>query len=349
MVVVGEGALARLPALLDEADLPPAPPVVTDTNVGPLWARETARRLGAPPPLELVPGEENKQWSQAEAICRRLLGLGVHRGGALLAVGGGVLTDTAGFAAAVYQRGIDWAAAPTTLLGMVDASVGGKTGVNLSEGKNLVGVFWAPRLVVADIAVLATLPGRELRAGLAEVIKTAWIGDRELLDLFPTPVSGFGDLPPGAWAGIVARAIRVKASIVTRDEREAGLRQVLNLGHTLGHALEAATGYTRFLHGEAVAWGLLAVAWIARWRGVLSPEAHGRLTSAVGRLGPLPPVDDLGPERIVEHLTVDKKRTERGVPWILPSDDGVLEGQDVSRPEVFRALATISRSGRDGG
>ncbi len=345
LVVVGAGILGRLADLLREAELPVAPPVVTDTIVGPLWARDLAGTLGSGPPLELAPGEENKRWHQVEAVCRWLLRQRVHRGGALLAVGGGVLTDTAGFAASVYQRGIGWAAVTTTLLGMVDASVGGKTGVNLPEGKNLVGTFWAPRLVVADVAVLATLPPRELRAGLAEVVKAAWIGDRDLLDLLPGTLAGYGDLDPDRWCEVVARAIRVKASVVSRDERERGLRRVLNLGHTLGHALEAATAYRRFLHGEAVAWGMRAAAWIAGRRGLLSAASRRRLEAALDVLGPLPPVDDLEPGRILEHLAVDKKRNEGGVPWILPTDEGVLADQEVAPGEAMEALAAVALGG----
>lgn len=346
-MVVGSGILHELPALLGETGLPPSPPVVTDRTVGPLWARGVATGLGSAPPLELEPGEDRKAWPQVERVCRWLLGRGTHRREALLAVGGGVLTDTAGFAASVYLRGIPWAAVSTTLLGMVDASVGGKTGVNLPEGKNLVGTFWAPRLVVADVEVLSTLAPRELRAGLAEVVKAAWIGDRELLDLLPGVVEGPGDLPPARWAEIVARAVRVKASVVVEDEREAGLRQVLNLGHTLGHALEAATGYTRFLHGEAVAWGMLAAARIAAARGLLSSDLHRRLAAAVAVLGELPPLDDLEPSRVLEHLALDKKRNDAGVAWVLPTDTGVLPGQIVHRNEVAAALAALAGGTED--
>jgi len=348
LVVVGAGARAELPQLLAATDLPLHPPVVTDLNVAPLWARDLAARLESAPPLELEPGEEHKGWPQVERVCRWLLGQGIHRGDILLAVGGGVLSDTAGFAAAVYQRGIAWAAVTTTLLGMVDASVGGKTGVNLPEGKNLVGAFWAPRLVVADVEVLATLPGRELRAGLAEAIKTAWIGDRELLGLLPERVTGYGDLSPGRWTALVARCVRVKASVVSGDEREAGLRQVLNLGHTLGHALESVTGYERFLHGEAVAWGLVAAAGISRSRGLLGQEGHDRLVSAVARLGELPRVDDLEPRRVLEHLARDKKRGPEGIAWVLPTDGGVRRGERVSTEEVLAALRSL-RGRRPGG
>ena len=271
-VVVEPGALGRLGVLCSERSLGAAAAVVTNTTVGPLWALEVARALRAPVD-ELPDGERHKEWPAVQALCARWLERRLHRAGLVVAIGGGVVTDTVGFAAAVYLRGIPWVAVPTTLLGMVDAAIGGKTGVNLPQGKNLVGAFWPPRLVVVDVMVLATLPGRELRAGLAEVDKSAWIGDHGLLELVPERVSSWSALAPARWQALVAGAAAVKARVVSADEHEAGPRQALNLGHTLGHALETATGYERFLHGEAVAWGMAAVAAIARRRGLLSRTA----------------------------------------------------------------------------
>jgi 3-dehydroquinate synthase len=239
-------------------------------------------------------------------------------------------------------RGIDWLAAPTTLLAMVDAAVGGKTGVNLEQGKNLVGAFWPPRLVIIDVTTLSTLPVRELRAGAAEVIKTAWIGDRDLLKLLPSGgLAGPESLSDEIWQELVLRCLAVKAAVVADDEREAGARAALNLGHTLGHALEAVTGYRRFLHGEAVAWGLLAAAELGRRRSTLSEDAALTLRRAIRGLGPLPTIDDLDGDTLRAHLGRDKKRDDGGVKWVLPTDDGVSFGHHVSPDEaleVFRAL-----------
>jgi 3-dehydroquinate synthase len=311
--------------------------VVSDSTVGPLWGVPAAASLDGPL-IELADGEESKRWPAVEGLLGRWLDGGLHRGDSVAAVGGGVLTDTVGFAAAVYLRGIDWIAVPTTLLAMVDASVGGKTGVNLDQGKNLVGAFWPPRLVVIDVDTLATLPERELRAGMAEVVKTAWIGDHDLLRMVP---SSLDKLPTDRWEELVMRCVAVKAGIVGQDEREAGRRAALNLGHTLGHALEAATGYRRFLHGEAVAWGLLAAARLGARHGLLGNNTANELQAAVASLGPLPSITDIDPDALRSHIGRDKKRDAKGIGWVLPTDDGVVLEQRVETDEaleVFREL-----------
>jgi 3-dehydroquinate synthase len=262
-----------------------------------------------------------------------------------MALGGGIVTDTAGFAAAIYLRGVRWVAAPTTLLAMVDAAVGGKTGVNLPQGKNLVGSFWPPGLVVIDVDTLATLPERELCAGLAEVVKSAWIGDHDLLSYIPVPSDrSYGSLRPAEWETLVARSLAVKVAIVEADERESGRRKALNLGHTLGHALEAATGYTRFLHGEAVAWGLEAAAILSRQRGLLSSESEQRLRRAASGLGARPPISDLDPDLVCSYIAVDKKRDAQGIGWVLPTDDGVVLDQRVGVSEATEVLRKLQQS-----
>jgi len=340
-VLVGQGILEELAGFLDDAGLHQSPPVVTDTTVGPLWARQLADALGSAPPLELPAGEPAKRWPHVESICRWLLSRRTARDAVLLGVGGGVVTDMTGFAAAIYLRGIRWVAVPTTLLAMVDASVGGKTGINLNEGKNLIGAFWPPSLVVADVATLGTLPRRELNAGLAEAIKTAWIGDHGLLEAIPAAGDGFRREDAARWIDLVAGSVRVKARIVEEDEREAGARQALNLGHTVAHALEAVTGYERFLHGEAVAWGLRAAARLARRRGVLPAGAESPLLDALGSLEPLPPIDDLDAEAVLAHLAVDKKRDASGIAWVLPTDDGVVLGQRIEEAEIRGVLRSL--------
>ncbi|MCK5379276.1 MAG: 3-dehydroquinate synthase [Acidobacteria bacterium] len=336
-ILVGRQLFADMPRLINDSALPRPRAVISNTTVGPLWGRDVGKTLDLERCTELPDGEEHKVWTQVEGLCAQWLEMGLHRSDTILAIGGGVVTDCAGFAASIYMRGVKWIAAPTTLLAMVDASVGGKTGVNLAEGKNLLGTFWQPSLVVADIDTLETLPERELRAGLAEVIKSAWIGDRDLLDLID-PSRPISD---PLWEELVMRTIQVKARIVEEDEREVGVRKALNLGHTLGHALEAATGYKRFLHGEAIAWGMRAVAAIAAERGLLANPWRRQLEAAIDRLGPLPPIVGMAADRILHHLSRDKKSDDLGVGWVLPSDGGVVLDQRVSLDEVQNVLETL--------
>jgi len=344
VTIVGPGSLDRLGEVLAGERLAHPRSIVTDTTVGPLHGRRVADSLGLDP-MELLGGETHKNWAAVEEICRFWLGTGLDRGGSAMAIGGGIVTDTVGFAAAAYLRGIAWIAAPTTLLGMVDAAIGGKTGVNLPEGKNLVGSFWPPRLVIADTSTLATLPERELRSGLAEVVKAAWISDHGLLELLPemTEIS-YQSLAADAWETLVARSVAIKAEIVNADEREAGRRKALNLGHTIGHALEAATSYERFLHGEAVAWGLEAAAILGRRRNLLSIDGEHSLRAAVGRLGNRPELADLDAEAVCAYIAVDKKRDADGIAWVLPTDDGVVLDQRVETEEAVEVLRELQRS-----
>lgn len=341
--IVGPGSLDRLGAILDDERLAHPLSIVTDTIVGTLHGRRLAAALDSDL-LELPGGETNKTWATVEAACRYWLGRGLDRSGSVLAIGGGIVTDTIGFAAAVYLRGIDWVAAPTTLLAMVDAAIGGKTGVNLTEGKNLVGAFWPPRLVIADTGTLATLAERELRAGLAEVVKSAWISDHTLLPMIPGVTERtYDSLPDSAWETLVARSVTIKAEIVAADEREAGRRKALNLGHTIGHALEAATRYERFLHGEAVAWGLEAAAILGRRHCLLSTEGEGILRDATRRLGERPAIADLDPDVVCSYIAVDKKRDAEGIAWVLPTDDGVVLDQRVEIAEAVEVLRELQR------
>ncbi len=346
-VRIGFDLLQALPELVRSVDGEMRIAAISNTTVAPLWGRRAAASLGAVGIYELPDGERFKRWPQVEAICRWLLSLGWQRRDTVMAVGGGVTTDLAGFAAAVYLRGIRWIAVPTTLLAMIDASVGGKTGINLDAGKNLIGAFWAPSLVVADVNTLETLPPRELRAGLAEAVKTAWIGDHEMLDLMPR--GPFARADALQWERMIARAVRVKARVVGEDERERGLRRVLNLGHTLGHALETATGYRRFLHGEAVAWGIRAAALLALERGLMTDEAWRRLARALDAAGPLPPLDDLDPDSLVELVARDKKADAGGVAWVLPTTDGVIPDQRVSIEELHRVIFRLQHASMDRG
>jgi len=339
-VIAKAGAMARLAEHIEEEGLIRPRSVVSNTTVGPLWGEPAAKSLGVPL-IELEDGEEHKRWPAVEGLLGRWLDAGLHRGDTVAAVGGGVLTDTVGFAAAVYLRGIDWLAVPTTLLAMVDASVGGKTGVNLEQGKNMVGAFWPPRLVVIDVETLTTLPEREVRAGMAEVIKTAWIGDHELLTSMPSKID---ELSTDQWQELVMRCVAVKARIVSEDEREAGKRAALNLGHTLGHALEAATEYTHFLHGEAVAWGLLAAAKLGQRHGLLSSGGEKAISAAVATLGPLPSLADIDLDAVESHIGRDKKKSDEGIGWVLPTDNGIALNQRVVAEEAIEVLQDLKNN-----
>lgn len=342
-VVAETGALSRIGEVLDAEGVARPQSVVSNATVGPLWGRHVAEVLGGLL-VEIADGEEHKRWSTAEVLVTSWLDAGLHRRDSVLAVGGGVVTDIVGFAAAVYLRGISWTAAPTTLLAMIDAAVGGKTGVNLDQGKNLVGAFWPPRLVLVDVETLSTLAERELRAGAAEAVKTAWIGDHALLEDFDGQLlTSFDAMSVARWEELVMRCLKVKSDVVGTDEYETGRRAVLNLGHTLGHALEAATGYGRYLHGEAVAWGLLAAAELGHRHRLLSSDARDELTRAVAALGPMPPVGDIDPASLRPHIDRDKKRDAGGVAWVLPTDDGVALDQRIDTDEALDVFQELQR------
>jgi 3-dehydroquinate synthase len=253
-----------------------------------------------------------------------------------------VVGDIAGFVAATYLRGIPWIQVPTTLLAQVDSSVGGKTGVNHPAGKNLIGAFYQPRLVLIDPDLLGSLPPRELHAGLAEVVKAALIGDAQLFSLLEAHWEGFVSGDPELLEEAILRACRVKAEVVSRDEREAGHRRILNFGHTLGHALEAATEYRHFLHGEAVAWGMLGAIWLSWKRGLLNDGERGRIEALLSRL-PKPPIPEIPTERFREHLRRDKKIVAGTLHYVYLSRIGeaVLE-EGISEEELLSALERIS-------
>jgi 3-dehydroquinate synthase len=338
---IGEGMLGDLPKLVRSQLAGRQAFVVTDANVGPLYGAEIAERLDAAC-LELPAGEEHKQWPAVEHVLRWLVSHEADRQSVLIAVGGGVIADLVGFAAAVMLRGIPWIAVPTTLLCMVDAAIGGKTGIDLDVGKNLVGVFWPPRMVVADPLVLATLDPREMRSGLAEVVKSAMIAPSTLepvLDTHLSPVAA-GD-PLHAWELIVGCA-RVKAEIVEMDERERGPRQALNLGHTLAHGLEAAGGFRRFLHGEAVAWGLLGALRLARDRGLLSTAEAQTWAERIQSLAPLPDLEGLPWDSIAPYVARDKKRQGGHIGWVLPRLGGVVLDVACGDGEVAAVYARIA-------
>ena len=288
--------------------------------------------------LNLAAGEAAKNLTAIERSCQWLAEYGYDRGATVVGLGGGAATDHAGFVAAIYLRGIGFAAVPTTLLAMVDASVGGKTGVDLPAGKNLVGAFHQPRAVVADLGFLDTLPPRELAAGMAEVVKAGLIADAALFERIERESKGIGRQ---ALAEIIAAAVKVKAEVVTEDERESGRRAILNFGHTLGHALEAESAYA-LLHGEAVSLGMVAALALGQARGITEPALVPRATALLHRLGL--PVDVNGRinSEVLARIEVDKKRRSDGVKFVFVPRPGDAVVVDVPLDEIkWQALATF--------
>jgi 3-dehydroquinate synthase len=345
VVSVGRGLVRHLPELL--APLGGRRTVlVASRRVFALHGKPVAKGLRARGPLQvtLVPdGERFKSRRTLEALYAAFVSARLGRDGLVVALGGGVVGDLAGFAAATYMRGIDWVGLPTTLLSMVDSSVGGKVGINHSGAKNLIGAFHQPRAVVADPGLLETLPLRELRAGAYEVLKCAILGDRPLFAALQGAPAGLRGWPAPDVENAIASACRIKADVVERDEREGGLRRVLNLGHTLGHALESVTRYRRFTHGEAVGWGLVGAATLARQRGLLAARAFDAIADAVDRIGPRPPMSDLSVPALLDALGRDKKVRAGRVVFVLPTAVGrVRVRDDVSRAEVRRALRVMA-------
>jgi 3-dehydroquinate synthase len=263
-------------------------------------------------------GEPRKKMAEVEALAEQMIEGGGDRSSVVVAFGGGIVTDVSGFLAAVFMRGIPVIQIPTTLLAQVDAAVGGKTGVNLIAGKNLVGSFHQPLAVLIDPDVLATLPEREYRAGLQEIIKCGVIRDLNLFQILDECSSQVLAQQPDTVDRIIADAVRIKAEVVTADEREGDLRRILNFGHTVGHALEAETRYERFLHGEAVAFGMHAATALAeRTVGLAAAEAE-RIHSVIDRYGPIPPLDGITAQGLFARLAADKKTVQGKVHFVLP-------------------------------
>jgi 3-dehydroquinate synthase len=293
--------------------------------------------------LEINDGERSKKLATVEALAEKLTRLGADRNAVIVAFGGGVVGDVAGLLASLYMRGVDLVQIPTTVQAQLDAAIGGKTGVNLRTGKNLVGTFHQPRGVLIDPAVLSTLPEREFRAGLYEALKCGVIGEPALFDCLETTQVKELRRNTSALEWVIAESVGLKAGVVSSDERENGLRRVLNFGHTIGHALEAEAGYRRFLHGEAVAWGMIAATHIAAMTGRIHNEAAVRISNAVLRLGRLPSVE--ARSRDIVHLLVGDKKTRDGaVHFVLPRKIGKVEiVNDVPEKVVITALRELQR------
>jgi 3-dehydroquinate synthase len=293
--------------------------------------------------LEMPDGERHKKLATIEQLAETLTRLGADRDAVIVAFGGGVVGDVAGMLASVYMRGVDLVQIPTTVQAQLDAAIGGKTGVNLRTGKNLLGTFHQPRVVLIDPAVLSTLPEREFCAGLYEGLKCGVIGKPALFDrLEKVEVKVLRhDIAALQW--VIAESVRLKAEVVSSDERESGLRRVLNFGHTIGHALEAESGYRQFLHGEAVAWGMIAATHIAAMTGRIDSNAAVRISNAVLSLGKLPRVEARSRD-IVRLLQSDKKTRNGIVHFVLPRKIGKVEiVNDVTEKVLIAVLNELRR------
>jgi 3-dehydroquinate synthase len=348
--VAGSGLIQTLAPRIERVrgKLPRRVFVLTSPPIWALWGEAFLASFAEPPiALFLPPGERYKTLSSVEGLLRQMAAAGGDRGSLLIAFGGGIVGDVGGFLAAIFMRGIPYVQVPTTFLAQVDSSVGGKTGVNLPEGKNLVGCFHHPLAVFADINLLGTLPDRELRAGLMESVKAGIIRDRSLVRFMEEHAGEVLGREPKALEKVIAASIRMKAGVVNLDERESGLRMILNFGHTVGHALEQATQYKLLLHGEAVGWGMVAALYLALQRGAISQSQFDRLEKLVHLYGPLPALKLRAP-KVIAATGGDKKNVGGVRRFVLPvgiGDAGVVE--DVTPAELEAAISyMLERAGK---
>jgi len=351
-VWVGSGLLQAPARWLGELPCAGRQLVVSDANVAPLYLQPLLRALCRIDPdcghCVIPAGESHKTLDTWRRIIDALVACGAGRDARVLALGGGVVGDLAGFAAAAYMRGIDVIQLPTTLLAQVDAAVGGKTGVNLAAGKNLVGAFHHPRAVVTDIATLTTLPTRQYRAGLAEALKYGAIRDPELFAWIEANAGALNAGDTAALQHLVAAAVTHKAAVVAADEREQGERALLNFGHTIGHALESVTGYERYLHGEAVAIGMVLAARISERAGLCAAGTAQRITTVLDGLGlptGLPAQPGLA-QRLLAAMRYDKKNRAQRLRLVLLQSIGSARVSDACPPQlVAEILAAATREG----
>ena len=326
--------------------------VITVAPVRKRWSGKLVSSLkaaGFAPEVVVMPdGEPAKRLATVEALAEKLARLGADRKAVIVALGGGVVGDLSGMLASLYMRGVDFVQVPTTVLAQLDASIGGKTGVNLVAGKNLLGTFHHPRVVLIDPTVLKTLSDRQFRAGLYEALKCGIIGNVELFLRFEQSRARILKRDPAELEWLITQSVKLKAEVVSADEQEGGLRRVLNLGHTIGHALEAETNYRSLLHGEAVAWGMLAATNIALGVGRTDSVVAGRIADAILSLGKLPEVN-VSSRKILARLQSDKKTQNGIVHFVLPREIGKVEiASDVPQSAVLNAVEEIRRLSRGG-
>lgn len=344
-VLIGEAILPKLGekiAEITEASLGKRCALITDSNVAPLYGGPvlvSLRAAGYEPTLITVPaGENSKSLGMVERVCDAMIAARLDRASWVAALGGGVVGDLAGFVASIYYRGIPFVQIPTTVIAQVDSAVGGKTGVNTRQGKNLIGAFYQPRFVLADVATLQTLPSREFNEGVAEIIKHAAIADRALFAPLATPSLQFNS---EAMIRVIQRNVEIKAGIVCQDEHETkGVRALLNFGHTIAHGIENAAGYGRFLHGEAVSMGMAAAGRLSVVKAGLSPEENELLRNTLAHFKlPLTLPPDLSTDSIMEALAKDKKFAQGQVRFILcPKLGEAFVSEDISMAEIRNAI-----------
>ncbi|RZU40100.1 3-dehydroquinate synthase [Edaphobacter modestus] len=338
-IVIASGLVKTLPARLKKlkAGKPFRTFLVTSPEIWGLWGKQVIAAFGkeSPTVLFLPAGETHKRLRTLESLLEQMAAAGADRDALLVAFGGGVVGDVTGFLAAIYMRGVAYVQVPTTLLAQVDSSIGGKTGVNLAAGKNLVGSFHHPLAVLADTDLLNTLPAAELRAGLQESIKAGIIRDPKLFGYLENNADAVLGRDAKALTHVVAASVRVKADVVANDERESGLRMILNYGHTLGHAIEAATGYKQLLHGEAVGWGSIAATRLGLMRGMIGKDEADRIIRLILRYGPLRSFKATA-ARLVDLTSSDKKKRSGTLSFVLPAKIGeAVIVRDVTREEML--------------
>jgi 3-dehydroquinate synthase len=339
---IGEGLAQDLGPLLDGHGIGSRRFIVSSGVVWRLHGERLRAALGGGDPILLPDGERFKNLQSVSKIYEALIRASADRGSTIIAVGGGVVGDTAGFAAASFLRGIPLVHVPTTLLAQVDSSIGGKVGVNHALGKNLIGAFHQPALVVVDPLFLKTLPRREFRSGLYEVVKYGVIANRDLFDRLERDCKAIFAKDTAALLPAIVDSCRIKADVVSKDERESGLRRILNFGHTVGHALEAITHYRRFRHGEAIALGMLAAADLAVGRGAIAERERAALARLITALGPLPPVTDLAISEAMEAIRRDKKVVHGRLHFIIAIEIGATTTiDDVTEDELRGVLLRL--------
>jgi 3-dehydroquinate synthase len=341
-VAIENNAIDHAGSILDEVRAPERRFIVSSPLVWRLHGARVTRALRDAEPILVPDGERHKQLATVVRIYDALVRANADRASTLITFGGGVIGDMAGFAAATYLRGIALIHVPTTLLAQVDSAIGGKVGVNHPLGKNLIGSFYQPHAVVIDPTVLGTLPRREFRAGLYEVIKYGVTSSPGLFDRITSDRTAIFAREPEALTPIVAESCRIKATVVSADEREAGPRRILNFGHTAGHAIEAVTKYKRYRHGEAIAYGMLVAAELAVARGALAERDKKALADLIAGLGPLPAIADVPVAQILEAMHHDKKVVAGRLHFVLPTAIGATTiVDDVTEKEMKDALKRV--------
>jgi 3-dehydroquinate synthase len=348
-VLCGKGALRELPEVVSRIGNDGATYVISSKRVWKHWGARVEKLLGRArrDTILMDDAETAKNLSTVEKACRDLVRAGADRRAVIVAVGGGVVGDVAGFVAASYARGITLIHVPTTVVAQVDSAIGGKTGVNLPEGKNLVGAFYPGKAVVADPEMLSTLPPREFRSGIYEIIKYGVIGDIPLFEFLEKNMSKVLLRESAAMAYVIERSVEQKARVVSQDERESGIREILNFGHTFAHALESVTRYQKYLHGEAVGWGMLAAARLAVEKGMLASDEEQRIDNMISSVGALPAWPSVPPALLIAAMQADKKTRVGRLRFVLPERIGtVLCGIDAEDEMLLRVLRECAVSMR---